>query len=538
MVAEHPFRERLWSLHALALYRCDRQADALAALRTLREALDTELGIDPSPSVRALEEQILRQDPSLAGPAPAAPAPSSAASAPGTVTVVGRDDLIDRLGDHLDALSAGRGGLVLLGGEAGIGKTALAEALAERARAAGVDVARGRCHEGDLAPAYWPWLPVLRALADQDGAAPDDARVLALLGGAGGEEETAGPEAAGATTMRTFDAVARWLGRRGDPLLVVLEDLHWADLTSLRLLAYVAEELRDRPLLVVGTSRPVDARRQPAHAQALAGLTRLGAHRVAVPPLDADGVGALLRTSGLLPERAVALAPTLAARCDGNPFFVLETARLLGDGSDDAGDVEVPQGVADVLRLRVQRLDPTAQEALGAAAVVGREFDPLVLAAVLPAGRRPLDDLEEALAAGVVQEGERAGPAPVRARARPRDPLPRPARSAAAPRATPRPAGRWPRGCRRTPSCCRRWPTTTSWPRRTCRRWRRTPSGTPPTPRARPSAAAPSWRAWASGSRRRLPSGAPSPTRPPPDGATTSCWRWPWPGSGSATSPA
>ncbi len=402
VVAEHPFRERLWSLHALALYRCDRQADALAALRTLRESLDTELGIDPSPSVRALEEQILRQDPGLAGPAPAAPAPTSA---PAASTVVGRDDLLDRLGGLVDDLVAGRGGLVLLGGEAGIGKTALAEAVAERARAAGVDVARGRCHEGDVAPAFWPWLPVLRHLS---GDAPDDERVLALLGGAGADEEASGPEAAGATTMRTFDAVARWLGRRDAPLLVVMEDLHWADLTSLRLLAYVVEELRDRPLLVVGTSRPVDARLQPAHAQALAGLTRVGAQRVTVPPLDADGVGALVQAAGLDAAAAAELAPALVERCDGNAFFVLETVRLLGAGTALA-DLEVPEGIADVLRLRVQRLDPATQEVLGAAAVVGRDFDPLVLAAVLPEGRRPLDDLEEALTAGVVQEAEEPG---------------------------------------------------------------------------------------------------------------------------------
>ncbi len=404
VAAEHPFRERLWSLHALALYRCERQADALATLRTLRQSLDTELGIDPSPSVRALEEQILRQDPGLAGPAPAAPstAPSTASTAP---TLVGRDELLDRLSRHLDDLVAGRGGLVLLGGEAGIGKTALAEAVADRARAAGIDVARGRCHEGDLAPAYWPWLPVLRHLAED---APDDTRVQALLGGDGSDEVASGPEAAGAATMRTFDAVARWLGRRADPLLVVLEDLHWADLTSLRLLAYVVEELRERPLLVVATSRPVDARRQTAHAQALAGLARLGAQRVAVPPLDAAGVGALVHAAGLPADRAAELAPSLVERCDGNAFFVLETVRLLAGGAD-LDDLEVPEGIADVLRLRVQRLDPATQEALGVAAVVGRDFDPVVLGAMLPAGRRPLDDLAEALAAGVVQETEHPG---------------------------------------------------------------------------------------------------------------------------------
>ncbi len=533
VAAEHPFRERLWSLHALALYRCDRQADALATLRTLRQSLDTELGIDPSPSVRALEEQILRQDPGLAGPAPAAPStkPSTTATAP---ALVGRDELLDRLSQHLDDLAAGRGGLLLLGGEAGIGKTALAEAVADRARAAGIDVARGRCHEGDLAPAYWPWLPVLRHLAAD---APDDTRVQALLGGGDSDEVASGPEAAGAATMRTFDAVARWLGRRADPLLVVLEDLHWADLTSLRLLAYVVEELREHPFLVVATSRPVDARRQPAHAQALAGLARLGAHRVAVPPLDAAGVGALVHAAGLTADRATELAPSLVERCDGNAFFVLETVRLLAGGAG-LDDLEVPEGIADVLRLRVQRLDPATQEALGAAAVVGRDFDPAGpgrdAAGGSSSARRPGRGAGRGGGAG-----DRApGPAPVRARARPRDPLPRPAGRA---------AGRRPRGGRTGaggeadagPRAAARGgpppPGGRGLPPRGGRRRR------PPRLRRRPRRRAPRRLRGGGGpvgpgGDRRAPRRTRSrhphpPTRPAPHPGR-------WPGSGSATSPA
>ncbi len=415
--AAHPFRERLHSLLALALYRCDRQADALEVLRDLRIALVDELGVDPSASVRRLEHQLLAQDPDLTAPAPTPdvgratgpPAPSDATRARMS-GVVGRAAALASIRSALDDLTvSGRGGVMLISGDAGIGKSMLATEAVHRSRELGVAVCVGRCHDADLAAPYWPWLPVLRELAATAAEVPRE--VTALLDGTADEEAdgTSDAGAAAATTLRTFAAVSRLLGSQPGPLVVVLEDLHWSDRTSLRLLAYAVEELRERPVLLVVTVRTVDPRTHPHLAPALAGLARLAARRVRVPPLDAGAVTELLGEVDAVPDPA--LVEVLTRRADGNPFFVLEMARLLqarGQLNADAAEhLEVPDGIADVLRLRVDQRPATTQDTLGAAAVAGRRFDTRLLADVL--GRSPLDDLDDAAAAGLVEETEGPG---------------------------------------------------------------------------------------------------------------------------------
>jgi DNA-binding SARP family transcriptional activator len=399
-VEGQPFRERLWSLLALALYRCDRQSEALETLRRLRRHLVEELGVDPSPSVRRLEAQVLDHDDALAGPPPAGDATRSQFSG-----VVGRGEALAAIGESLAELTEQRrGGVLLITGEAGIGKSMLAAELAHRATAAGVRVLEGRCHEADVAPAYWPWLPVVRALTEgREEVAPE---ITALLGGSqrGAGHDSDGVGAATASTLRTFAAVAHLLAGPGRPLLVLLEDLHWADHTSLQLLSHVAAELRGLPVLLAVTVRTVDPRSHAALTKVLADLSRLQVRRVPVPPLDDAGVAALL--DGVLDHPEASLVGTLRRRSDGNPFFALEMARLLRAGGratvEDAERLEVPAGIADVLRLRVLGLRACTQQALGVAAVIGRDFDaPLLLAAGDGVG---LDDLDEAVRAGLVEE--------------------------------------------------------------------------------------------------------------------------------------
>ena len=197
VVPEHPFRERLWSLSALALYRCARQADALDTLRTLRSALVVELGVDPSASVRALEQQVLTQDPALDAATPAGVADRAApgdATRARTTGVVGRAGALSSIQSAIsDLVDDGRGGVVLISGDAGIGKTMLAVEAVHRSRERGARVLVGRCHEADVAPAYWPWLPVLRELADTAPRVPDE--VTSLLEGSGSAAgDTADPE--------------------------------------------------------------------------------------------------------------------------------------------------------------------------------------------------------------------------------------------------------------------------------------------------------------------------------------------------------
>lgn len=432
VVVDHPFRERLWFLLALSLYRCDRQAEALETLRVLRAALVDELGVDPSASVRRLEEDMLAQSPCLVGPphvsvvtgrvavpgetavpeevttvevprqragsdelspAPGKPVPS----APHPTVVVGRAHELVQVEEALAGLGThGRGGLLVVAGEAGIGKSVLVRELVRRAGERRLRVAVGRCHEAEVSPAYWPWLPVLGALAGDD-VAPE---VAALLGGEC-EVEVVHADAA---ALRTFDAAARVLSDCGERLVVVLEDVHWSDVSSLRMLTYVAEALRDRPVLLVVTVRHEATPRREV-TETLAGLSRLGAHRLSLSALAAEDVGSLVRAvvGDVEPE----LVATLTRRGDGNPFFVLEMARLLAARAQltaaAAQALVVPDGIADVLRLRFQRLSQQARETLSIAAVLGREFDAGLIATA--AGRAVLDDLDEAMAAGVVRDG-------------------------------------------------------------------------------------------------------------------------------------
>jgi tetratricopeptide (TPR) repeat protein len=299
----------------------------------------------------------------------------------------------------------GRGGVVALTGEAGIGKTMLADEVARRGRARPARVVVGRCHEADLAPAYWPWLPILRELAGPD--APPEVSVLL------GDQTTSDVEAtsADAAALRTYDAVTSVLAAQPDPLVVVLEDLHWADASSLRLLAYAAEALRHRPVLFVVTVRDVDPEANPALTVALAGLARLGATRLRMPHLQQEAVVELLRD--VFDDPDPELAEVLARRTDGNPFFVLEMARLLAaDGPSDglverAERLEVPDGIADVVRLRLAGLPATARETLEVASVLGRRFALDTLQTVLE--RSPLEDLDEAVGAGIVRPDDQPG---------------------------------------------------------------------------------------------------------------------------------
>ena len=408
LVAEsvaQPFRERLWSLLALAQYRCDRQADALETLRTLRTALVDELGVDPSATVRTLEERLLAQDPALDGPAPASPVDATRARVSG---VVGRAAALTAIHDAIGGLvERGDGGVLLINGEAGIGKSMLATELTHRARDRGATVLMGRCHEADLAPPYWPWLPVLHDLVAATGST--EREVTALLESRSDDDPDSNDAgAAAATTLRTFAAITRLVATVRGPVVVLIEDLHWADQTSLRLLAYAAEELRDRPVLLVATVRTVDPARHPHLVQALAALARLAARRVPVPPLDAPAVAALV--AEVVEDPAADLVEVLTRRSDGNPFFVLEMARLLvstgAATAEAAAGLDVPEGIADVLRLRLLQLDEDVRETLGVASVVGRTFDPGVLGTVLD--RAVHRDLGEAVAAGLVEVHEGA----------------------------------------------------------------------------------------------------------------------------------
>src|SRR4051794_37372692 len=238
LVREHPLREGLRGRLMLGLYRTGRQADALAAFAEARRVLDEELGLEPGPELRDLQASILRQDPRLAA-RDGAEAPAGPGRADGDrSTFVGRERELAVLATGLDDALAGRGRLVLIAGEPGIGKSRLIEELTGRAEAHGAGVVVGRCWEAGGAPAYWPWVQACRAcLRERDPAA-----VSAGLGPGAGDlaqllpelrdlvpgltEPVAGdPESARFRLFASTTAFLR-MAAADAPLVLVLDDLH------------------------------------------------------------------------------------------------------------------------------------------------------------------------------------------------------------------------------------------------------------------------------------------------------------------------
>src|SRR5436305_7028170 len=259
---------------------------------------------------------------------------------------VGRSGEIAELEAALEQATAGRGSLVILTGEPGIGKTRLLDELALRAEPAGCDVLVGRCWEEGGAPAYWPWIQVVRSAGGEferlsplqsDGAAPDpDSR-----------------------RFRLFDAATRFLTQRAvvRPQLVLLDNLHAADKPSLLLLRFLSESVASQRVLVVASYRPTDNRVREL-ADVLAELARTG-RRIVVGGLGLDDVATYVEA-----VTGRGAPPTLVARLHhitgGNPFFVSEVVRLLPAAGSDASDARIddvllrlPEEVRTLVRRRV-----------------------------------------------------------------------------------------------------------------------------------------------------------------------------------------
>ncbi len=448
LVGRYPFRERLHGLLMLALYRSGRQAEALQVYQATGATLREELGIDPSRWLRELEADILRQAPRLdwsppakadepAAPAeaadmpvpalPATPPPATPLPDPDGGGLVGREEQLAVLAETFAGAAGGHGRLVLVAGEPGIGKTRLAEEAARRAAERGVRVAWGRCYEGEGAPAFWPWVQVARELLS--GVAADE--LGGMLGWAGAELSQLLPELKDLVPglepppvvelqearFRLYRAVTALLHRlaEGGPLLVVLDDLHWADVASLRLLVFLTAELRTTRLVVLGTYRePEVAAGQPL-AETLGALAREPVvERMALAGLgEADMARLVANAAGTWPVQRLARA--VRERTAGNPFFVTELLRLLRSEGKLAGDVTaaarraIPVGVRDVLRRRLGRLPEQTNAVLLVGAVAGGGFDlDLVEAVTQLEEERALDAVEAAVLAGLVVEDERS----------------------------------------------------------------------------------------------------------------------------------
>jgi class 3 adenylate cyclase/tetratricopeptide (TPR) repeat protein len=358
----------------------------------------------------------------------AMPASGAAAAAPVVAErtpFVGRDAERADLRRFLDSALGGRGAVVLIGGEPGVGKTRLAAEVALEAEERGVMSLVGHCYEMEGAPPYMPFVELLETTARR----ADPALFRAALGEDAGEVARLLP-----ALRRTFDdippplelppeqerrylfnSVSEFISRaaRLRPLLLLLDDLHWADESTLLLLQHMAGQIADIPLLVVGTYRDVELDvRRPLAATLEDLLRRRLAHRVSLKRLSQEGVGAMLTSLAGL-EAPPALVKAIHEETEGNPFFVEEVFRHLTEEGRlfDAtgrwrsglqiGELDVPEGVRLVIGRRLQRLGEEARRVLATAAVIGRGFGFSLLEAL---GEVETDTLLDA-----VDEAERAG---------------------------------------------------------------------------------------------------------------------------------
>jgi predicted ATPase len=272
---------------------------------------------------------------------------------------VGREPELRRLRSALDAAAAGQGGLALVTGEPGIGKTRLVQELAAYARQQGTWVLWGRCAEDAGAPAYWPWVQLVRGyvrahephlLAAELGVgAAVVAQLVPELRELLPDLPEPPPLAPAPARFRLFDAVTGFLQRAAarQPLVLLFDDLHAADAPSLLLLRFLARGLDAFRILVVGTARDVDLTQHHALAQTLAALTREpdGAH-LRLRGLSREDVGRFIeRLTGRASSEP--LVATVHERTDGNPFFVTEVVRLLA--AEDPPDA--PRGADRVLAV-------------------------------------------------------------------------------------------------------------------------------------------------------------------------------------------
>jgi tetratricopeptide (TPR) repeat protein len=296
---------------------------------------------------------------------------------PATV-FVGRERELATLRAALAAAIAGHGRLVLLAGEPGIGKTRLAEEIARHASAEGAAVRWGRCWEGAGAPAFWPWIQVLRS----QFAETDPAELRAQLGT--GAEDVAQlvpelhervpgipppPSLEGADArFRLFDSVARFLRAAAvaRPLALILEDVHWADAASLGLLRFLADEMQGARLLIVATYRDIEVTAAHPLSEFVGALAYHPLlQRVELHGLSEDEIGRLIEALGH--EGSPSLVARIHRQSGGNPFFATEIARA----PDGAG---IPGGVRDAIGNRLRRLSEECNRLLGIASVIGPEF--------------------------------------------------------------------------------------------------------------------------------------------------------------------
>ncbi|MBI2215865.1 MAG: AAA family ATPase [Candidatus Rokubacteria bacterium] len=381
--------------------RAGRRGAALRQYQLCVAALERELGVEPELETKLLYREILERTPrestrvttssGHAGSDRRRPAPGGVLEAGVGVhetDLIGRDADLDRVRRALEEARHGDRRIAVVLGEAGIGKTRLVEELAADAVRRGWRVLIGRAHESERLLPLNPWSDAIRpALAADRGtlergvdavSRAELARVFPELDGSA-DDATSAP----GNIARLFEAIVRLIARVAErrPLLLVLEDLQWADEMSLSLLAFAGRRLSGSRVLVLATARDEDVAESSALSQSLAELERERcADVVTLSPLSRSDTLRLVRAlsrTGTEDSIVARFGGAIWAVSEGNPFAVVETMRAIQDATraDDVRAVPIPVRVRDLIVRRVERLSPAALELLRLAAVIGREFE-------------------------------------------------------------------------------------------------------------------------------------------------------------------
>jgi DNA-binding SARP family transcriptional activator len=443
LIDADPLNEAAYASLMQLYGRSGRRDQALRLFQQLSETLRTELDTEPSAELTELHARVSTGEltsaiapqtaPTAPTRAPEKPATNPALSGGARISLadlaaqsglVNRQAELDTLQQSFDALQSGVGRIVLLEGEPGIGKTRLTEELAHFAGMSGATVLWARCHDAEGSPAFWPWSQIVRNSLRT--TSPNDLRED--LGDAAGPIAQVVPEIRAIlpessvvpelnpdeARFRFFDSMTMFLVRLSEchPLVLIIEDLHWADRSSLMLLEFLADEIAQRRIMLVITCRASTVGDTVPLIRALERLNRSRAtQRVQVTGFQIDDTERYSRliAGRPLPEN---LVETIYQRTNGNPFFLREVVQLLArEGRDlEPGDPNqwgstIPIGVREAVTMRLSELSDESRRLLVDAAVIGGEFQIDVLAAMNDRSVNDvLDLLEEAVALGVIAE--------------------------------------------------------------------------------------------------------------------------------------
>jgi DNA-binding SARP family transcriptional activator len=423
LVTSGPLRERRWGQLMVALYRDGRQAEALDAFHRLRRVLEQDLGVDPGTELRQLHQAILQQSPRLAWH-PQQPPPEEASRG-----YFGRGPEMSRLLGRFEEATAGRGGAVLLAGEPGIGKSHALQQLVDGARASSAVVLAGRCAEGTWVPPFRPFAEAIAGYGESVG--PE--RLAADLGPAAAVLARIAPRLSellpdltpppalqpDEERFRLLDAAAQFLTALSAraAVLLVLDDLQWADAGTAMMMRHVARGCGHRRLLIAGAYRTTEMVTDPLGDVLGAIQAETECTTIRLRALGTEAVGQLVAAEAGAPV-SQSLVTAIAAHTGGNPFFAkqmirhLMEERALGEGSSGALEarlplVAVPEGVRQVLARRCARLSAGANRlAESASGSAGPFLFPVAAAIADLDDTAALSALDELLAAGMIRPGE------------------------------------------------------------------------------------------------------------------------------------